>query len=126
MAKRFLIVLRHAPYGRLDAAEAVRHLNGAAAEGLDTALLLQADGVYLTKASQAPPAGWTDLSAALAQALRTAEEARRERGQVEVYVAAGDLASRGLALGDLVPGCELADEPVAAELLARADATLVY
>jgi len=126
MAKRFLIVLRHAPYGRLDAAEAVRHLNGAAAEGLDTALLLQGDGVYLTKASQAPAPGWTDLSAALAQALRTAEEAQRERGRVEVYVAAGDLASRGLGQGDLVSGCQLADESVAAELLARADATLVY
>ncbi len=126
MAKRLLIVIRHAPYGRLDAAEAVRHLNGAAAAGLDATLLAMGDGVYLTKASQAPAPGWTDLAAALAQALRSAQEAQRGHGQVDVYVGADDLASRGLGQGDLVPGCRLADDSVAAELLARADATLVY
>lgn len=57
MAKRFLIVLRHAPYGRLDAAEAVRHLNGAAAHGLEAGLLLLGDGIYLAKAGQTAAVG---------------------------------------------------------------------
>lgn len=67
MGKRFLIVLRHAPYGRLDAAEAVRHLSGASANGFEAALLLLDDGVYLAKSGQVAAPGWTELAAALVE-----------------------------------------------------------
>lgn len=70
MAKRFLVVLRHAPYGRLDAAEAVRHLNGAVANDLEAAALLLDDGIYLARTGQMPAAGWRELSAAHTPALR--------------------------------------------------------
>lgn len=126
MAKRFLIVLRHAPYERLDAAEAVRHLNGAAACGLDAALILLADGVYLAKAGQVAAAGWTDLAAALGQSLGNVAGAERARGSLAVYVSAADLACRGLGPGELVPGCQVLGDAEAADLLARANATLVY
>lgn len=126
MAQHFLIILRHAPYGRLDAAEAVRHLNGAAAHGLDAALLLLGDGVYLAKAGQVAAVGWTDLSAALGQALGNGKAPDGQRGPLAVYVSASDLACRALEPGDLVPGCQVVPEAEAADLLVQADATLVY
>ena len=125
MDKRFLIVLRHAPYGRIDAAEAVRHLNGAAANGFQATLLLLDDGVYLAKAGQVPSPGWTDLAAALAQALGESTGQATER-RVEVYSHEAATRARGLTVGDLVPGCALADDTTAAGLLASAHATLVY
>ncbi len=62
----------------------------------------------------------------LQQLVLSANEAEAERGRVVVYAAAGDLASRGLGSADLVPGCQMADEATAAELLAGADAALIY
>jgi sulfur relay (sulfurtransferase) DsrF/TusC family protein len=126
MADRFLIILLHAPYGRLAAAEAVRHLNGAAAQGLDATLLLLGDGVYLAKAGQAAASGWTDLAAALGQALGGAHSTHRSGGRAAVCVSAPDLVDRALDPDGLVPGCQLADEATLADLLNQADFTLVY
>ncbi|MBI3979676.1 MAG: DsrE family protein [Chloroflexi bacterium] len=124
MSKPFLIVLRHAPYGRLDGAEVVRHLNGAVASGLDAAALLLGDGVYLAKAGQVAAPGWTELAAALAHALRAAGA---DGGPpVAVYVHAPALQTRGLTEADLVPGCRIAQDTAAADLIAAAVATLVY
>ncbi|MCL4546051.1 MAG: DsrE family protein [Chloroflexi bacterium] len=124
MSKRFLIILRRAPYGRLDAAEAVRHLSGAAANGLDATALLLADGVYLAKVGQTASAGWTTLSTVLAQ-LAT-QTAAGTRGHLAVYAFGRDVDARGLRQADLVPGCQLAGEATIAELLTAASATLVY
>lgn len=123
MDKRCLIVLRHAPYGRIDAAEAVRHLNGAAANGFQASLLLLEDGVYLAKAGQVVAPGWTDLAAALAHALR---DSAGPTHRVEVYVHDSALQTRGLTGDELVPGCVIADDATAAGLLAAAYATLIY
>jgi sulfur relay (sulfurtransferase) DsrF/TusC family protein len=125
MRKQFLIILRHAPYGRLAAAEAVRHLNGAVANGLDTRLLLMGDGVYLARAGQEPAPGWTGLSSALEQAL-TSRGGDAERPACAVFALQPSLETRGLSTADLVAGCEIADENAAARLLAGADATLIY
>ena len=125
MDKRFLIVLRHAPYGRIDAAEAVRHLNGAKANGFQATLLLLEDGVYLAKAGQIAAPGWTDLAAALEQTLGSRFDPDREL-PAEVYAHESAMHARGLTVDDLVPGCVLADDATAAGLLAAADATLIY
>ena len=125
MRKQFLIVLRHAPYGRLDAAEAVRHLNGALSNGLDARLLLLDDGVYLARAGQEPAPGWTGLSSALEQTL-AAGVRDAERPDRIVVAHQPSLATRGLSSDDLITGCEIADDEAAARLLATADATLIY
>lgn len=125
MDKRFLIVLRHAPYGRIDAAEAVRHLNGAKANGFQATLLLLEDGVHLAKAGQIAAPGWTDLAAALGQTLGGRFDPAREL-PAEVYALESAMRARGLTVDDLVPGCALADDATAAGLLAAADATLIY
>lgn len=126
MGKRFLVILRHAPYGRLDAAEAVRHLSGASTNGFEASLLLLDDGVYLARAGQVAAPGWTELAAALTEALRSREAAVGPRRGVAVFAHATAMQTRGLAEADLVPGCQLADDGAAAELLAAADAALVY
>lgn len=125
MRKQLLIVLRHAPYGRLDAAEAVRHLNGAVANGLDARLLLLDDGVYLARAGQQPAPGWTALAPTLEQALSGGATAT-ERPICAAFAHQASLAARGLVGANLVTGCEVADDRVMASLLASADATLIY
>jgi sulfur relay (sulfurtransferase) DsrF/TusC family protein len=125
MHDHFLIVLRHAPYGRIDAAEAVRHLNGARANGLAATLLLLDDGVYLAKTGQVAAGGWTDLAAALEQAL-TAGNAEAPEHRMDVYAHAAALDERGLTAEDLVLGCAIADDVIAADLMAGASAALVY
>ncbi|MCC6179845.1 MAG: DsrE family protein [Chloroflexi bacterium] len=125
MRKRFLIVLRHAPYGWLDAAEAVRHLNGAVANGLDATLLLLDDGVYLARAGQEPAAGWTGLASALEQAL-SGSAAAANRPTCTAFVHRASLATRGLDGADLVAGCEITNDRATADLLASADATMIY
>lgn len=68
MAEAVCMILRKAPYGKIHAAEAVRHVNGALASGLEPIVILTGDGVYLAKDGQeATKAGWTTLSAALSQ-----------------------------------------------------------
>jgi sulfur relay (sulfurtransferase) DsrF/TusC family protein len=119
MSKHMLIILRRAPYGRLDAGEAIRHLNGAVAQGLDARLLLMDDGVHLARAGQAPPPGWTGLSSALEDALK------RGAGDA-VFVHQPSLETRGLRDVDLVHGCRVVDDEASATLLANADASLIY
>ncbi len=126
MSTQFLVVLRHVPYGRLDAAEAVRHLSGAAANGLTPSALLLDDGVYLAKAGQVVGPGWSDLAAALQQVLHGGEAGAEQWSHVAVYAHAQALQARGLAQADLVPGCQIADDATVAELVASADATLIY
>ena len=68
------ILVHRPPYGRIHAAEAIRHLNGASAYGLKVTAILLGDGVYLAKRSQAPgTTGWTDLSSALHDSLGHAD-----------------------------------------------------
>lgn len=125
MAKQLLIVLRHAPYGRLDAAEAVRYLNGATVHGLDAALLLLDDGVYLAKADQVPAPGWTELSGALAETLRSAEAQGGDRS-CQVFAHGPALRARGVSDTQIIAGCKIIDDEAAANLLAIADASLIF
>ncbi len=128
MSKTVCVILRQAPYGSLDAAEAVRHLGGALANGHCPIGLLLDDGVYLAKGGQqADAAGWTDLSSALTSLLaESAGEPRGEQRRAEIYVHGPSLRVRGLAETDLVTGCQVVDDAETAALLGRADATLVY
>lgn len=128
MCKTLCVVVRQPPYGRLAAAEAVRHLAGALASGLRAVGLLVDDGVYLAKAGQLPVAGgWTDLSRALADLLAQSSAAPDGTARrVDLWVHGPSLRSRGLGAADLVAGCTVVDDAEAAAIVGRADATLVY
>lgn len=139
MSKSVTVVLRRAPYGGLQAAEAVRHLNGGVANGMETSLLLLGDGVYVARQGQAAAPGWTSLSEVLVQVMKyrprrpsapggSGAAVDRDGGenQAWVYVHGGALAERGLGEGDLVPGVEVVDDEGAALLVAGSAATIVY
>lgn len=125
--KTICVILKHSPYGRLDAAEAVRHLGGALANGLCPVGLLLDDGVYLSKAGHRATAGWVDLSAALTDLLRqTAVDPDGTMRRAVVAVHGPSLRVRGLDDTEVVPGCRVVDDAEAATLVGRADATLVF
>jgi sulfur relay (sulfurtransferase) DsrF/TusC family protein len=125
--KTVCVLLRQPPYGSLVAAEAVRHLSGALANGQRAVGLLVDDGVYLARPGQQAAGGWLDLSRALANLL--ALEATDDSGEARravVLVHEPSLRERGLEKTELVPGCRVVDESEMAAVLGQADATLVY
>jgi sulfur relay (sulfurtransferase) DsrF/TusC family protein len=127
VSKTMCVIVRQPPYGHLAAAEAVRHLAGAAAHGFSPVGLLVDDGVHLAKAGRRATAGWINLGAALADLLsETAARSDREAARATVAVHGPSMRLRGLDETDLAPGCRVVDDAEAAALAGQADATLVY
>ncbi len=125
--KTMCVILRQSPYGRLDAAEAIRHLSGALANGLSPVGLLVDDGVYLAKTGQRVSGGWINLSTSLADLLsKIGGSADEEITRAVVAVHEPSLRLRGLVETDLAPGCRVVDDAEAAILVGQAHATLVY
>ena len=60
------ILVRTAPYSKINAAEAVRHINGAVANNVKTSVVFVDDGVYCLKDNQEMgDSGFTSISAAV-------------------------------------------------------------
>ena len=126
--KRMTIVVRRAPYGTIDAAEAIRHAAGGLNFKVPTTLLLMEDGVFVARRDQRPEGiGYLSLSRALEDYL-----ARRGKGQEgeeiagQVVVHGPSLKERGLAAEDLIPGAKVVEEAEATRILASGGWTLVY
>ncbi len=119
METTLCILLRHPPYGQIHAAEAVRHLGGALAEGIQTNLVLVDDGVYVARDGQNPRgADWTPLIPALARAM--AKGAR-------VWVHTPSARERGLLQDEhFIIGTEPLDDARLAEIIAESHAVMVY
>jgi sulfur relay (sulfurtransferase) DsrF/TusC family protein len=116
------LIIRRAPYGKINAAEAVRHVNGALASGLEPVVILVGDGVYLAKANQqATKAGWTSLSDALCQ-IPSAKGGERAR----FYVHQESLADRGLAPCHLMEQFKVVSKQEAAGLVAECPKVLLF
>jgi len=113
------ILVRRPPYGTIHAAEALRHAGGALGEGLDVAVALVDDGVYLARDGQnVGDTGYTGLSPVLFKLL--AKGAR-------VHVHAPSAQARGLLADEhFVPAIELVDDAGLAGLLAEASTVMVY
>jgi sulfur relay (sulfurtransferase) DsrF/TusC family protein len=113
------ILIRRPPYGQIHAAEAVRHLGGALAEGIETSVLLMDDGVYLAQIGQdAGPSSWTILPPELSRMMTKG---------ARVFVHSPSVRVRALAPDEhLIPGVELVEDDACARLLAGVDATMVY
>ena len=126
--KRMTIVVRRAPYGTIDAAEAIRHATGGLNFKLPTTLLLMEDGVFVARRDQHPEGiGYLSLSQALQDYL-----ARRGQGPEgteisgQVVVHGPSARERGLAPEDLIAGANVAEEAETARILADGGWTLVY
>lgn len=122
MADRLCILVHRPPYGTINAAEAVRHLNGATAHGLEATAILVGDGVYLARAGQAPgTSGWTALSPVLEEALGSSEA-----GYPHLWVEEASLHARGIGTDSLIPRAAVVDEHAIARVLAEARWVMVY
>jgi sulfur relay (sulfurtransferase) DsrF/TusC family protein len=122
MADQLCILVHRPPYGGIHAAEAVRHLNGATAQGLDATAILLGDGVYVARAGQDPgKTGWTALSPALEAALEGAKA-----GSSRLLVDEASLRERDVPAASLIHGATVVDERAIAQALAQARWVMVY
>jgi len=122
MADQVCILVHRPPYGAINAAEALRHLNGATAHGLETTAILLGDGVYVARTGQVlGTTGWRGLSSALENTLEHAEE-----GYPRLWVDEASLRARGIENRSLVPGAVVVNGPAIADAVSRARWVMVY
>lgn len=126
MSKDILIVIRRGPYGDFQAAEGLRHANGAISLGFRPIVVLVDDGVYLAKEDQEPgESPWLSLGGTLEEIVARGLYERKE-SPAEFYVEQESLAARGLAPDDLVEDLEPADHRKVSELLAANRLQLIF
>ena len=126
MSKDILIVIRRGPYGDFQAAEGLRHANGAISLGFRPIVVLVDDGVYLAKADQEPgQSPWLSLGDTLEEVVARGLYERKE-SPAEFYVEKESLAARGLSAEDLVEDLEPADHSQVSELLATNRLQLIF
>lgn len=112
MSKSVCMVIRHAPYGVIQAAEAVRHINGAVANGFVTTAIFTDNGVYVLKADQeSENTPFTNLGDALSNALNKPEP------RAAFYVHQASAEKRGLTEVDILPGVQWINDQDLAKLL---------
>ena len=123
MSDSICMIIREAPYGTIQAAEAARHIiNGAIAGGLKTTVVLIEDGVYLAKEDQqAKDAGWTSLSEVLKQTLQG-----KRSDLVKFYVHDESALYRNINTADLMGGFEMAGGTDIAEIVAGAKKVMLF
>ena len=124
--KDVLIIVRHGPYGGFQAAEALRHANGAITLGFRPIFIMLDDGVYLAKEGQDPQnSSWLPLDATLGEVIaRGLYEIKDTPG--EFYVEKESIEQRGLDVEQLVEGLELIDRQRISELVAKYNLQLVF
>ena len=121
MADRLGIVVRRGPYGRIHAAEALRHAGGALAKGWEVVVILLGDGVYTVMPYQFSPDGsWISLSDALHGLLE------RAGGRLGLYVHDRSVTERGLEASDVLQECRLVGMDRISRLLAESGRVLIF
>jgi sulfur relay (sulfurtransferase) DsrF/TusC family protein len=112
------VVLKRPPYGQIEAAEAVRHALGAASGELTARLLLVDGGVHLARSGQETTGGGpTNLGETLQDCLQMG---------VSVYAEELSLQEHALAPEGIIAGVKIVPGSTIAELIASADATLLF
>ena len=115
------LVVDHAPYGRIEPAEAIRHAGGALGKGWEVVLAFMGKSVYTLLPGQAPPSGdWVSLSETVTRLIGEGQE------RVRVLADRSSLAARGLSADDLIPGARPASLDEIARATAECDRTLVF
>jgi sulfur relay (sulfurtransferase) DsrF/TusC family protein len=126
MSKDILIIVRHGPYGGFQAAEALRHANGAISLGFRPIVVLVDDGVYLAKADQNPgQSQWLSLSETLEEIIARGLYERKD-APAEFYVEKQSLLKRGLHSEELVEDLALIDHQKVSELMADNGLQLIF
>jgi sulfur relay (sulfurtransferase) DsrF/TusC family protein len=126
MSKDILIVIRHGPYGGFQAAEGLRHANGAMSLGFRPIVLLVDDGVYLAKTDQSPgQSKWLALSETLEEIVARGLYEKKDE-PAEFYVEKESLSKRGLQPEELVENMEIVDHQKVSHLLALNRIQLIF
>ncbi|MBW2000365.1 MAG: DsrE family protein [Deltaproteobacteria bacterium] len=126
MRKDILIVVRHGPYGGFQAAEGLRHANGAITLGFRPIFVLVDDGVYLAKQGQNPgKSQWLALNDTLEEIIARGLYEVKET-PAEFYVEKESLVERGMNPGELVEGLELIDHQEVSKLMETNSLHLVF
>ncbi len=126
MTKDILVVIRRGPYGSFQAAEGLRHTNGAISLGFRPILVLIDDGVYLAGTDQDPgQSPWLSLGNTLEEIIARGLYEKKDE-PAEFYVEEKSLAVRGLDPENLVEGLELIDQCKLSELLAINHLQLIF
>lgn len=126
MTKDILIVVRHGPYGGFQAAEGLRHANGAISLGFRPIFILVDDGVYLAKEGQNPgQSQWLELDGTLEEIIARGLYEMKDT-PAEFYVVNESLVKRGLDSEELVEGLELIDHQKVSELMAVNRLQLIF
>lgn len=116
--KKLAIVLRKAPYGDTNAAEAVRHALGAAGEELEVSLIMVDSGTLLAKEGQLEEGtGLTNLGSALKDCIEMS---------VGVYAEKASLRQEQLDEGDLIEGVRVINGTEAGELIKESHSTMIF
>jgi sulfur relay (sulfurtransferase) DsrF/TusC family protein len=126
MSKDVLIVIRHGPYGGFQAAEGLRHTNGAMSLGFRPIVVLVDDGVYLAKADQNPgQSDWLALSETLEEIIARGLYEKRDE-PAEFYAENESLSKRGLGPEELVENIEFIDHQKVSGLMAAKGLQLIF
>jgi sulfur relay (sulfurtransferase) DsrF/TusC family protein len=126
MIKDILIVIRRGPYGGFQAAEGIRHANGAITMGFRPVVILIDDGVYLAKVDQnSGLSQWLSLSGTLEELIAKGLYEKKD-APAEFYVEKESLLKRGLAGEDLVEDLEFIDHRKVSELMASKNLQLIF
>ena len=121
MADRVNILLRHGPYGKIHAAEALRHAGGALSKGWEVTLILVGDGVHAGLPYHVSPGdSWMALSEVLRNLLDESD------GRLGLFVHDRSLEERGLGRYDLFKESRLVTTDGVAKLLAGSGRTLIF
>ena len=126
MTKDILIVIRRGPYGGFQAAEGLRHANGAISLGFRPIVVLVDDGVYLAKSDQNPgQSPWLSLGGTLEEVVARGLYEKKE-APAEFYVEKESLMARGLDPEALVDDLEPIDRDKVSQLLAANRLQLIF
>jgi sulfur relay (sulfurtransferase) DsrF/TusC family protein len=126
MTKDILVVIRRGPYGDFQAAEGLRHANGAISLGYRPIVVLVDDGVYLAMADQDPgQSPWLSLGGTLEELVARGLYEKKDAPS-EFYVEKQSLAARGLDPEELVEELEPVDHRKVSELLAANRLQLIF
>ena len=126
MPKDILIIVRHGPYGGFQAAEGLRHANGAMSLGFRPIMVLVDDGVYLARANQDPgQSQWLSLGETLEEIIARGLYEKKD-APAEFYVESESLLKRGLTAEDLVEDLEQIDHQKVSQLMTANSLQLVF
>jgi len=116
--KGICIILRRAPYGSVEAAEAIRHALGGKTEDIDVKLILLDNGVHAARKGQ-------DISDT---GFLSAEEGITDCIDMGVFVYADTLSmiNAHLRTDDMVEGIIFSDGPRIADAISDSEITMIF